>query len=158
MTIYRLSDRLDLATETAALMTAIWPRHYGPGGEGHAPSDVQRRIKENRAAVAVADGAVVGTVALADTSFGTEGEGPWLVGLCTAPYVRGRGIGSALVSWAMGNARQSGHAALFATTQDAAGIFERLGWAQVRTVTDDSGKWSIWTCDLTDGQDQGAAT
>ena len=149
MTIHRLSDRPHMARATADLMTRIWPAHYGPGGGGHALADVFRRITEDRAAIAVQDGKVVGTVALADTSFGDTGEGPWLVGLCTDPTVRARGFGTALASWAMGNARRAGHPALYATTQDAAGIFARLGWTHLRTLTEGSGQWTVWSCDLT---------
>ncbi len=148
MTIHRLAQRPDLASETAALMALTWPGHYSQSGAGDALADVMSRIADDRAAVAMQDNAVVGTVALSDMSFGSKGEGPWLVGLCTAPDYRGQGIASALVTWAMGLARQQGKAALFSTTKDAAGIMKRLGWSKVRTMTDETGTWSVWTIDL----------
>lgn len=144
MTIARLAVRPDLAAETAALMVAIWPGHYGPDGQGDAGADVHSRIAEDRAAVAVQAGRVVGTVALSETSFGANGDGPWLVGLCTVPELRGQGIATALTTWAMGYARQQGHSALFTTTRDAAGLVKRLGWRPVRQISDQSGTWSIW--------------
>ena len=144
VTIYRLAQQPHLAAQTAALMTRIWPRHYGPDGEGDALADVQSRIAEDRAAIMMHDETVVGTVALDAKSFGSLGEGPWLVGLCTASDYRGRGIATALSTWAMGSARQAGHPALFATTKEAAGIMKRLGWRRIRQVTDQSGTWTAW--------------
>jgi GNAT superfamily N-acetyltransferase len=146
--IHRLAQHPELASETAALMMQIWPDHYGPEGVGDAPADVQSRIEDDRAAVAMQDDSVVATVALSEMSFGAKGEGPWLVGLCTDPDYRGQGIASALITWTMGLARQQGRTALFTTTRDAAGIVKRLGWRKVRTITDESGTWSVWTIDL----------
>lgn len=148
MTIYRLAEKPDLAAQTAALMTLIWPGHYGAAGPGDAAEDVQRRIADDRAAITVQDGVVVGTVALDQVSFGAEGEGPWLVGLCTQPGLRGQGIATALVTWAMGFASRDGHPALFATTREAAGLMKRLGWRRIRQVTDQSGTWSVLRVDL----------
>lgn len=148
MEILRLSAHPEFAAETAALMAQIWPGHYGPDGDGDAQTDVQSRIADDRAAIAVVDGVVVGTVAISEISFGAQGDGPWLVGLCTSPEHRGQGIASLLSTWAMGVARMQGRAGLFATTRDAASIFERLGWRKLRYITDDTGKWSIWTVDL----------
>ncbi|MEL6641315.1 MAG: GNAT family N-acetyltransferase [Pseudomonadota bacterium] len=144
MTIYRLAQQPHLAAQTAALMTVIWPSHYGPDGDGDAMVDVQNRIAEDRAAITVKDDTVVGTVALDANSFGSQGEGPWLVGLCTSPHCRGQGIATALTTWAMGSAHQEGHAALFATTKEAAGIMRRLGWRRMRQITDQSGTWTVW--------------
>ena len=151
MNIYRLAEKPEFADDTAALMTLVWPQHYGPDQDGgDALHDVQNRIREDRAAIAVQGGQVVGTVALAETSFGAEDESPWLVGLCTAPGFRGQGIASALTSWAMGRARTLGYPMLFTSTQSAVGIMKRLGWRRVRGVTDQSGAWSVWKVALTD--------
>lgn len=144
MAIYRLAQEPQFAEQTAALMTAIWPGHYGPDGPGDAMVDVQNRIAEDRAAIMVQDGTVVGTVALAEMSFGSKGEGPWLVGLCAAAEFRGQGIGTALTTWSMGYARQNGHPALFATTKSTVGVMKRLGWRRLRQVTDQSGSWTVW--------------
>jgi len=147
--IYRLSERPEYAAETAALMTRTWPGHYGALGHGNAMADVLSRIEEDRAAIAMNEGRVVGTVAMSDKSFGAKGEGPWLVGLCTAATARGQGVGTALVTWATGNARRGGYSALFTTTQDAVGVLRRLGWDQIRTIKDETGEWSVWKTDLT---------
>lgn len=148
MEILRLSARPEFAVQTAALMVQTWPGHYGPDGEADALADVQSRITEDRAAIAVQGDLVVGTVAIAEISFGAQGDGPWLVGLCTAPEHRGQGIASLLSTWAMGVARTQGRTALFATTRDAESIFDRLGWRKLRNITDDTGAWSVWTVDL----------
>jgi len=146
--IYRLSERPELAAETASLMTRTWPGHYGAKGAGDAHADVASRIAEDRAAIAVIDGRVLGTVAMATRSFGSKGEGPWLVGLCVAAGAREQGVGTALVTWATGNARRLRHAALYTTTQDAVGLLKRLGWVQVRTISDETGDWSVWKTEL----------
>lgn len=146
--ICRLSDRPEYAAQTASLMTRIWPGHYGVDGEGDASADVRSRIADDRAAIALEDEIVIGTVALSEVSFGGKGEGPWLVGLCTHPDHRGKGVASALATWAMGKARQQERKALYTTTLEAAGIVERLGWRELRTITDASGTWSVWTIDV----------
>ncbi len=150
MTIYRLAEHPHFAEKTAALMTQIWPQHYGPDGIGNAMQDVESRIAEDRAAITVLDDDVVGTVAIDAQSFGAQDDGPWLVGLCTAPPARGRGIATALATWAMGRARQDGQPALYTTTRSAAGIMKRLGWRRVRQVTDESGTWTVWRAALAD--------
>ena len=146
--IYRLSERPEFAAETAALMTRTWPGHYGLQGGGNAMADVLSRIEDDRVAIALMEGRVVGTVAVSDKSYGSLDEGPWLVGLCIAASARGHGVGTALVTWAAGKASREGHISLFATTQDAVGVLRRLGWRQVRTITDETGDWSVWKIDL----------
>ena len=159
MKLLRLAERPDLAEQTADLMTAVWPGHYGPTGRGDAVEDVARRIVDDRAAVILDGNSVIGTVALDSVSFGSDGEGPWLVGLCTDPAFRGQGVGTTLTTWAMGRARTEGHPTLFTTTRDAKSIMKRLGWHKVRRVTDQSGSWSVWKVDLSMPLgDQGAGT
>lgn len=148
MTIYRLAEHPQFAAQTAALMTRVWPQHYGQGGPGDAMADVESRIADDRAAIAVLADGVVGTVAIDAHSFGSQGDGPWLVGLCTAPAVRGQGIATALTTWAMGRARQEGEPALYTTTRSAVGIMKRLGWRRVRQLADESGTWTVWRAAL----------
>lgn len=140
--IERLAAHPEHIAATAALMTQTWLAHYGPTGRGSAAQDLNARAADDRGAIAVLNGKVVGTVALAPTSFGAQvGEGPWLIGLCTDPQHRGNGIGSALVQWAMQESET-----VFSTTQNAAGIFTRLGWQEIRQVTDNTGTWTVWKC------------
>ena len=153
MTIYRLAEHPQFAAQTAALMIHVWPQHYGAGGPGDAMADVASRIAEDRAAIAVLDDAVVGTAAIAAESFGSAGDGPWLVGLCTAPSVRGQGIATALTTWAMARARQDGQPALYTTSQSTVGIMKRLGWRRVRQLADESGSWTVWRAVLVEAGD-----
>jgi len=138
--IERLAAHPERIAETAALMTRTWPAHYGPGGGGDAARDLKARIADDRGAIALMNGIVVGTVALASTSFGAQtDEGPWLIGLCTDPQHRGKGIANALVQWAM---RES--ETVFSTTQTAAGVFTRLDWKELRQISDNTGTWTVW--------------
>lgn len=123
------------------LLMTTWPAYYGAGGVGDAAQTIAQRRQHRSGGVASLYGQLVGTVALSETSFGARSgdEGFWLIGLCVTPAARQMGAGTALVRWAMAQA----DAPLFTTTQYAAGLLRRLGWTDMREVTDDSGRWSV---------------
>lgn len=118
-------------------MQAAWPDWYGPGGTGNALADLQARATPGlpQGWVAVIAGQPVGTVAVAQTSYGAQGDGPWLVGLVVDPAHRGQGIGAALI----GCAERVGP--LLTTTREAAPLFAARGWTILRDVEDG---WQVW--------------
>lgn len=129
--------------QVAALLEATWPHHYGPDGPGFALADVAARHAGPNlpwGVVALRGDRVVGTAALADTSFGAEpDEGPWLVGLAVTPDMRNRGIGTALVEACRAEAARRGDTAIYATTRSATGLMHRNGWQDLRVV----GGWQV---------------
>lgn len=60
---------------------------------------------------------------------------PWLAGLVVSPYHRGRGIGTALISRAIAEAKVLGIATLhlYASTREE--FYSRLGWGAVNRVS-----------------------
>jgi GNAT superfamily N-acetyltransferase len=151
--IVGLRGRADVHDQTAALMRVVWPEYYGPDGPGDAVGDLRARSRPSGlpyGVVAVdAKGDVVGTGALAQTSFGKiAGEELWLVGLCVAPQKRGLGIASGIVAHLERQARRDGCGAIHATTRDATGLFKRRGWRVLRQVSDAQGVWQVMGKDL----------
>lgn len=138
-----LADCPEAWEAMAGLMRAVWPDWYGPDGQGDALADLRARAGGGlpHGWIAFAGAEPVGTVALATTSFGAlSGEGPWLIGLATAPDWRGRGIGGALIRHVMSAAPGP----LYTTTREAAPLFARLGWKDLRGSQDG---WRVMVCD-----------
>lgn len=128
------------------LMIETWPDHYGPDDDGIAEEDFYGRVNPQALPIgfALLDGArAIGTAALSGHSYGQLGsEGPWLTGLAVHPDFRGRGGASLMVQHLMD--KQTDH--LWATTQSATGLLERLDWKIIRQQTDEQGKtWNIMT-------------
>lgn len=87
---------------------------------------------------------VIGTAALAAESFGSDGAGPWLIGLAVAASYRRKGVGTALIAGVTKAARRQGFGEIFTTTQ-VTGLFVPQGWAPLRTVSDPDSEqsWSV---------------
>lgn len=139
--VVRIADAPQAVAATALLMQTEWPDYYGPAGPGDAKADLRARCNGSALPTGfvalLADGIPAATVALAGTSHGAAGsEGPWLVGLVTAPGWRGRGLASALVAAVEAEARHAGYARLYCTTNGAAGLLLRRGWATARELDD----------------------
>lgn len=141
--IVSLADGKDLIGPASELMIANWPHWYGPFGPGNALADLGARSQVSGlpwGVLAVLDGAVVGTAALANTSHGAQaGEDVWLVGLVVRKLLRKQGIGGRLVHAIEQAGQKQGFGTLHATTQSAAGLFLRRGWHSVRELSDGHG-------------------
>jgi GNAT superfamily N-acetyltransferase len=84
--------------------------------------------------VAVDGGTVLGMAALlADDLPARPDLSPWLGDLFTAPAARGRGVASALVRRVEAEAAALGQRRLHLFTEDAAGLYARLGWTVLGT-------------------------
>ncbi len=142
-----LADVPEFAADTARLLAQTWPQHYGADGRGDASGDLARRVRHTGlpiAVVAVQTAQVFGTATLSANSFGKVDESPWLIGLCIAPDMRGRGFASALVAAIEGIARERGCDAIHTTTQSARGLLLRRNWQDLRTVPDETGAhWTV---------------
>src|SRR5687768_7541931 len=85
--------------------------------------------------VASADGRVAGTVALRARSVEThEHLGPWVTGLWVAPDLRGLGLGRDLMHAITEEAAARGFREIYAVTNTARGLFEKLGWNRVEEI------------------------
>lgn len=133
MIITRLTH--DRVAPVAKILQQVWPDWYGPQGNGDALADVRARCGADLPLgwIAIQQGGIVGTVALTETSYGaSEREGPWLAGLCTVPSARKQGIATALIATV--EAQHAGP--IFTTTREAAPLFTRRGWQEMRSLED----------------------
>jgi predicted N-acetyltransferase YhbS len=58
--------------------------------------------------------------------------GPWLAAVFVAPQFRGRGVGTALATEAVEQARAMGHADIYLYTRSRMSMYERLGFTALR--------------------------
>ena len=85
--------------------------------------------------VASVDGRVAGTVALRARSVEThEHLGPWVTGLWVTPDLRGLGLGRNLLHAITEEAAARGFREIYAVTNTARGLFEKLGWNRVEEI------------------------
>ena len=64
-----------------------------------------------------------------------ELEGPWFAGLVVDPAFRGQGVGAALLSFVVEQARTFGFHRLRLVTEHESAFYERRGWTTERIVT-----------------------
>ena len=150
----------DLATLTPAqlgqvsdLMRHGWTDYYGDLGNGDAVSAVQQRAVAGSLPLGVAalsGTKVIGTAAVAATSFGVETgvSGPWLIGLIVAADYRNKGVASSLVGSAEQLAKRMAFKKLYTTTRSAKGLMARRGWHDCATVSDGALDWHVMYKDL----------
>src|SRR5205823_6396754 len=102
--------------------------------------------------VALDGGELVGTIALREQAIESHPEyQPWLGGLYVAEPRRRRGVGTALVGAGMAVARGLGYTTVFATTEVAAGLLERLGWERVGSLLHEGQSLALYRTDLDHG-------
>lgn len=85
--------------------------------------------------VASVDGRVAGTVALRARSVEThEHLSPWVTGLWVAPDLRGLGLGHDLLRAITAEAAARGFREVYAVTNTARALFEKMGWVAVEEI------------------------
>jgi GNAT superfamily N-acetyltransferase len=96
--------------------------------EAELPEHVWRQ-RASMLAVAFCDGQPVGLVGVIES----EAQTPELIAMWVTPDVRGRGVGAALVTWAMARTREMGHTAVELWVADgneaAARLYSSHGFA-----------------------------
>lgn len=94
-------------------------------------------------------GQPLGAAALKSDSTGSDvAEGPWLAALLVGPEHRGRGVATALVQAIEEEARRLGFAAVYTSTDAAAGIMVRLGWQPVGATDSLRGRITVFRREL----------
>jgi len=99
--------------------------------------------------VALDGDAPLGTASLVGHDMSTHHElSPWLASVYVTPAARGRGVASALVRHAVGQAAAMGVTRLSLFTPDAQGLYEKLGWRALATEPFEGHPVTIMTIDL----------
>ncbi len=81
--------------------------------------------------VALEEGRLLGSASLVPSDMETRPElEPWLASVFVDPGARGRGVGSLLVKFVMGEARGRGFRQLYLFTPDRQRFYQRLGWRE----------------------------
>ena len=141
MQIRRLAEAPHCLPPLAHLLAETWPDWYGRPGGNDAGRDLAERAGRTGIPLGLvalgAGGRPVGTVALGLTGHGAEpAEGPWLNGLAVAPDMRRQGIGGQLIAAAEAETARQGYPRLFAAAREAADLFRRRGWCDLRALPD----------------------
>ena len=96
--------------------------------------------------------APLGSASLVEYDMSTHRElSPWLASVYVTPAARGRGVASALVRHAVGQAAAMGVAQLYLCTPDAQGLYEKLGWRALATEHFEGHPVTIMAIDLVFG-------
>jgi len=148
-----LSERPDLASQTADLLLEVWPDHYGSAGPGNPQTAAAEGCDASAlplVCVAVeVGGSVAATCALKETSIPSHKHlSPWLAGLATRESHRKRGLGEALIAATEDKARSLGIKTLYCATYNAVTIVERRGWIRVDEELEDETLYGIYLLKL----------
>lgn len=151
-TIEFLADHLDSIPTLVKWFRAQWSHYYANWSDEEMMQDfledVSRTSLPSRL-VAFKSNELVGTVILRDSETETPSEPQVeLGGLYVVESYRGLGVGTELVQAGMNLAREQGYSEITATTVNAAGILERLGWRFIKTVQYPDGEVSLYRCKL----------
>jgi GNAT superfamily N-acetyltransferase len=99
--------------------------------------------------VALENGRPLGSVTLTEHDMpghiGYESFQPWLAGAFVAPEARGRGIGEALMRYAVEQAEEWGIPRLYLYTEVARRFYEHLGWTTLDETEYEGGQVAVMT-------------
>lgn len=152
ITIDFLADHLDTIPILTKWFRDQWPDYYANWSDEDMMKDFLEDISRNSLPsrlVAFEANELVGTIVLRESETETLSECQLeLGGLYVVESYRGHGVGSKLVRAGMELAREQGYSTASATTVNAAGILERLGWEYIKTVQYSDGEFSLYSCKL----------
>ena len=84
--------------------------------------------------VALEEDEPLGSASLVAHDMDTHPElSPWLASVYVKPAARGRGVASALVRRVVQEAARLGYARLYLFTEDAHGLYKKIGWQAIAT-------------------------
>lgn len=152
MEITYLADRTDTIPVLAEWFREQWPVYYAGRSLAEIAQDFHGEAQRNGLPVrllAFVDGELAGTITLREQAMHDLPEyAPGLGGLFVPERQRGRGVGTELVRAGMELARSQGYRQVYATTVNARGILERLGWSLIREVWHDGEQLRLYGCQL----------
>lgn len=152
ITIGFLADHTETIPTLAKWFRNQWSDYFADWSQEEMEMDFLEDAARDRLPIRLVvfeSGELVGTIILRENGDENLIEfQPELGGLYVVESHRGHGIGTALVQAGMGIARDQGYETVFATTINAAGILERLGWEFVKTVIKQDGEPSLYRCRL----------
>lgn len=113
-----------------------WPEFFAARSAGEIEREMFAEGRELPAIlVASVDGRVAGTVALRARSVEThEHLGPWVTGLWVEPGLRRNGLGRELLLAITEEAAARGFREIYAVTNSARWLFDKLGWAALEEI------------------------
>lgn len=152
ITIGFLADHLDTIPTLMKWFRAQWPDYHAAMSDEEMEQDFLEDASRDRLPirlVAFQSSELAGTIILRETNTKMPPEfQPELGGLYVAESHRGHGIATKLVQAGMQLARDQGYEFVYATTEAAAGILERLGWEFLQTVMYQDGPTALYRCKL----------
>lgn len=152
ITVEFLADHLDAIPTLVKWFRAQWSDYFANWSDEEMVQDFLEDVSRNSLPsrlVAFESDELVGTIILRDSEAEPPSEPQTeLGGLYVAEAYRGHGVGTKLVQAGMELARRQGYTEITATTVNAAGILERLGWEFIKTVQYPDGEVSLYRCKL----------
>jgi RimJ/RimL family protein N-acetyltransferase len=149
-----LADHPETIATLVDWFRAQWPVYYANSTTEEMTRDFLEDTNRDEIPVrlvAFVGGEPAGTIILRDHVIETMPEcRPGLGGLLVIERFRGRGIATELVRAGMDLARDLGYRKIYATTVEARGILERLGWELVRVVAHDDERLLLYACKFGD--------
>ena len=149
-----LADHLEAIPLLTRWFRAQWPDYYAERTAADIAQDFYAEAQREGLPVrlvALSDGQLAGTITLREEATWTLPEyRPGLGGLLVTEQQRGQGVGTELVRAGMKLALAQGYATIYATTVNARGILERLGWKLVKEVSHGDERLLLYGCDLKD--------
>ena len=149
-----LADHPEAIPTLTRWFRAQWPDYYAERTAADIAQDFYAEAQREGLPVrlvALRDGQLAGTITLREEATWTLPEyRPGLGGLLVTEQQRGQGVGTKLVRAGMKLALAQGYATVYATTVNARGILERLGWKLVKEVSHGDERLLLYGCDLKD--------
>ena len=147
-----LADRPDVIDTLTRWFRAQWSDYYAGRDSAEIAQDFHREARRTGLPirlVAFVANELAGTIILRQQVIRDAPEySPGLGGLLVAERQRKRGIGTELVRAGMETAKTEGYETIYATTNTAESILERLGWTPVKAVSHGDEQLQLYQCDL----------
>lgn len=135
-----LADHPQVVPMLARWFCAQWPDYFAGRPLMEIEQDFHEDANRDRIPtrlVAFVDDELAGTIVLRQRAFGgLAAYSPGLGGLYVAEPYRRRGVGAELIKAGMDLSRAQGYETVYAATSVAHGLFTRLGWALIETVSE----------------------
>ncbi|MFT4274223.1 MAG: GNAT family N-acetyltransferase [Pantoea sp.] len=148
MQISSLQQQPALITPLTQLLFREWAAYPNWNNPGQIEARLQARnlpsVKTLTLVATAADGALMASASLIQHELTDVVEREfWLGEVITAPEHRGKGVGSALISRMITEARARNISALWLYTPDQQALYQRFGWQDVEQREVDSDRVSV---------------